>query len=95
VTQVANDEFENLRNASIAIRFAAAKKLADSPQDIEQKLKQWLPIARSLLLDAVANNPSKAPKLLNMIKALQEVSYALQTSNINPRLALERLFLEI
>jgi DNA polymerase III delta prime subunit len=95
IAKEAHEEFGDLHKASIAVRFAAAKKLADSPDEISQKLTAWLPVVRSLLLDAVANKSQEAPKLLRAIKTLQEVSYALQTSNVNARLALERLMLDI
>ena len=88
------EEFERLRKSDLGFRFAAAKTLADSRSEIAEKLEHWLIIARRLLLEAIRNDPAEAGKLLQTIKALQEVSLALQTSNVNPRLALERLMLD-
>jgi DNA polymerase III gamma/tau subunit len=89
------EEFKNLREVSIAVRFAAAKKLAENSDGIPQKLDQWVAAARRFLLEAVQKSSPETSKLCKTIKALQEVSYALQTSNVNPRLALERLMLDM
>lgn len=88
-------EFEKLRKSDIVFRFAAAKTLADSKNEITEKLEQWLRAARALLLGAVRDDPAETRRLLRQIHAIQEVSGTLQTTNANPRLALERLMLDL
>ena len=88
------EEFEKLRTSTIATRFLAAKNLAETPIEIQEKLQQWLVLSRKHLLKAIKENSKEIQKLVTSIKTIQEVLYALKTSNVNPRLALERLMLD-
>ena len=86
-------EFEKLQGADLATRFTHAKKLADAPEQITQTLHEWSLVARHLLRAAVANDPQSTASLCSTIKTIQETSALLRTTNVNPRLALERILL--
>ena len=79
----------------LATRFAHAKKLADAPEQITQTLHTWSLVARQLLHAAVKKNPQTTPLLLGTIRAIQETAALLRTTNVNPRLALEHVMLNL
>ena len=87
--------FEKLQKADLTTRFAHAKKLADAPEQITQTLHEWSLIVRQLLHAAVRENPQTVPLLLGAIYAIQETAALLRTTNVNPRLALERVMLNL
>ncbi|HEY4510085.1 MAG TPA: hypothetical protein VJC15_03815, partial [Candidatus Paceibacterota bacterium] len=58
-------------------------------------LHQWLSVARQQLHAAVKVDPQVVPLLLGSIRAIQETAALLRTTNINPRLALERILLNL
>ncbi len=91
-------EFEKLQKADLTTRFAHAKKLADPPaggEQITQTLHEWSMAARQLLHAAVKENPQAIPLLLGAIRAIQETAVLLRTTNVNPRLALEHIMLNL
>lgn len=78
-------------------RFKYAKELAEEPQDLKEILDVWLSYFREALLAAV-NNKSKGysiAKLSNILKTIQTTNFLISTTNVNPRLALEILMLEL
>ena len=88
-------EFEKLQQADLTTRFMHAKKLADAPEQITQTLHEWSLVARQQLYAAVKENPQTASALLGSIRVIQETNYLLRTTNVNPRLALERIMLHL
>ena len=88
-------EFEKLQKADLATRFTHAKKLADAPEQITQILHEWSLVVRQLLRAAVTNDPQSTASLCSTIKIIQETAALLRTTNINPRLALEHIMLNI
>lgn len=88
-------EFEKLQKADLTTRFSYAKKLADAPEQITQTLHGWSLIVRQLLRTAVEENPQTVPLLLGTIRTIQETAALLRTTNINSRLALERVMLNL
>lgn len=95
VSEETRTEFEKLQKASLHDRFAYAKKLADSPEEITQTLIAWTALLRNTLIDTAKQDAKASHAIAQKIKTAQEVSYILQTSNANPRLALERLLLDL
>ncbi|MEK7542385.1 MAG: hypothetical protein AAB524_01655 [Patescibacteria group bacterium] len=88
-------EFQKLQKADLAVRFALAKKLADAAEQISEILDTWLVAARAMLHASVKENPQIAQALVGTIQVIQETSLLLRTTNINPRLALERIMLNL
>ncbi len=84
---------------SLSLRFQYAKDLALAPE-LSEILNIWLSYFRTLLLEQFLPPEVKKPeypfsKLKNIIKQIQNTNFLISTKNINPRLALEILMLEL
>jgi len=96
-----------INNADLAFRFQYAKKLSEksfdvSKNSIKEVLDIWLRYLRSIFLSRLGKqvkvkdfNQYSLPKLGKIIKLLQSINFLLATTNINSRLALEILLLEL
>jgi len=89
------DRFDSLRKATIHEKFTYAKQLSESPDQIETTLEGWLRHARTLLNAQVQKDAEGAAALLRAVQTIQDVLPILQYTNVNARLALERIMLEI
>lgn len=81
----------------LALRFQYAKKLAGEPQNLKEILDIWLRYFREVLL-ATINQSSKdysLAKLKKILRVIQTTNFLISTTNVNPRLALEILMLEL
>lgn len=80
-----------LRKKDLNSRFQYAQELAEASPDLrEEILEIWLRYFREILL----TSPYQT-KNLRIVKLLQNLHYLISTTNLNPRLALEILMLEI
>ena len=77
-------ELINISKASLSIRFQYVKKLAEK-EDVRDILNIWLKYFRD----------TDIYKFKNIIKQIQEINFLLSKANINPKLALEVLILEL
>ena len=93
-TAEAEVSFEKLYKASLQKRFEYAKKLSDTPQEIQRILNSLLLYARSRLLEKIRQG-SDITKERKIVAAIQEISTLLLRTKVNPRLALENLFLSL
>lgn len=97
-------------DSDLAYRFQYANDLSREPQNIKDALSIWLAYFRDILISNVSNlsqkkysfeNKSKldsavsTAKLRNITKLIQETNFLINTTNVNPRLALEILMLEL
>jgi len=92
-------ELNEISKSDLIIRFQYAKVLSQDPQDLRETLSIWLNYFRNLLLFNI-NRPEEVGrdnlvKLSNLIRNIQNISFLISTTNVNPRLALENLMLEI
>ena len=90
-----NKEFKKVQQADLFDRFIYAKQLAETPEHISQTLGAWIKALRHTMMQYAKTNPRTAKECAQKIKIAQEVDRALQATNTNPRLALERLMLEL
>lgn len=97
-------EIVKISNSPLAMRFQYVKNLTQKPQNLRENLDIWLSYFRNLLLSHVnqikINNQLNSGqysllKLKNILKLIQKINFLISTTNINPRLALETLMLEI
>jgi hypothetical protein len=88
-------QFRQLRSSSIQERFAYAKKLSDSPEEVIEVLQSWLYSSRALLIQQLSSDPGKVKSLTHTIKTIQETLNTLRTTNTNPRVALEYTLLNV
>ena len=79
-----------ISGSDLGKRFQYAKELADDPQNLKKVLEKWLNYYREEILA----NPDQ-PKILKLLKTLQNTHHLISTTNVNPRLALEILMLEM
>ncbi|MBI1971278.1 MAG: hypothetical protein HYS52_00300 [Candidatus Wildermuthbacteria bacterium] len=75
-------DLQKVQRASVQERFAYAKKVVDSEQNAAELLEEWLRVFRK---DLFASAP--------ILRTIQETLHLLQTTNVSPRLALERILL--
>lgn len=90
-------EVAKISKQNLALRFQYAKRLAEERQNLEEVLDIWLRHFRELLLLAVDNQSSgySLVKLQKILKTINNINYLIATTNVNPRLALEILMLEL
>jgi len=89
-------ELIEVSNSPLGIRFQYAGGLAKT-LNLKEVLDIWLSYFRNILLEKCLTPGVKqpVPKLKNIIKQIQNTNFLLFTTNINPRLALEILMLEL
>ncbi len=96
-------KFDELSKSDLYVRFQYAQELSKQPQDIKEVLDIWLRYVRKILLEKLqitnyklqtTNNYSLA-KLTEIIKRIQNIRFLISTTNVNSRLALETLMLEL
>ncbi|MDD2696716.1 MAG: hypothetical protein PHE52_00965 [Candidatus Pacebacteria bacterium] len=100
-------ELDKLSQSSLCSRFQYAKDLSDNSENVKNTLDIWLDCFRNILLShfspsdsgAVPQNESfkKYPisKLKKIINLIQTTKLIISSTNVNLRLALETLMLEI
>lgn len=90
-------EIAKMTQSDLSVRFQYAKELAENPENLKETLDLWLKYFREIFLTA-AKQPSQdysLGKLKNILKTIQATNFLLATTNVNPRLALEILMLEL
>ena len=91
-------ELIKISNSELAFRFQYAKDLS-APSNLKEILSIWLSYFRTVLLSKV-EDPNLYPnysfsKLKNILSQIQNINFLLTSTNVNPRLALEILMLEL
>lgn len=82
-------KLQELKKSSFSERFAFAKEMADSGI-AKELIGSWLLDFRKELLDNVDSKES-----FNQVKRIEELLKTLKTTNVNERLALEQILIEI
>jgi DNA polymerase-3 subunit delta' len=92
-------EIDQISNAPLSFRFQYAKAVSQDPQSLRETLDVWLDYFRNLLLLKITRpkeiNQYCLTKLSNILKQIQNTNFLISTTNVNPRLALETLMLEL
>lgn len=101
------ENLNKLKDSDFAYRFKYAKILTDELAEnenfkIKEVLDAWLNYFRNALFDKVGGRVSdnkhtnySANKIKNIITLIQKTNFLLTTTNVNTRLALELLFIEM
>ena len=80
-------------------RFKYAKDLLEKQDvNIKEVLDVWIDYFRNLLISKLREDPSdnkSVLKIKNIISFIQRLSYLSSTTNVNPKLTLEILLMEI
>jgi len=85
-------------NSDIAFRFQYIKEIAKKqPEDLKEILEVWLRHFREILISNLDESSAKYSfgELKGAIESIQNTNLLLSNTNINSRLALENLMLEI
>lgn len=87
-------EAAGLAGADFAVRFQYAKEIAQK-ENLKEILATWLFYFRNLLLEKYPSSASDTLHWLNVLKKIQETNFLISNTNVNARLALEILMLEL
>ncbi|MDD5145896.1 MAG: hypothetical protein PHF44_03600 [Candidatus Pacebacteria bacterium] len=95
-------EITEILDSDLAFRFRYAKELADSG-NVRETLNIWLGYFRNILLSnmklkknwVILRKTYTFEKLKNILKNIQTTIFLTSTTNINPRLALEVLMMDL
>jgi DNA polymerase-3 subunit delta' len=80
----------------LAVRFNYAKNLSPESGGLKEILEIWLNYFRDALISDIKENKNyPMAKLKNIIKNIQSTIFLLSTTNINPKLALEILLIDL
>lgn len=93
-------ELVKILNSDISLRFQYAKLLSkEDPQELRENLDIWLNYFRNILLKEIKGEQAPVryslSKLKNILKLIQSVKYLISNTNVNSRLSLEMLMMEI
>jgi len=91
-------ELISMSNSDLAFRFQYAKNLTGEFQNLKDTLDIWLRHFRKVLISSVNGVSQRGyslNKLRDIIKLIQETNFLISTTNVNPRLALEILMMEL
>ena len=90
------NELIKLTKLDLTSRFQYAQKISQMP-DLKEILNIWLSYFRENLISSLNSKvaPWKIGRLAKILEKIQETFFLISTTNVNPRLALETLMLEI
>ncbi len=87
-------DFKKIIKSPLYLRFNYAKEMVDK-NEVKETLKIWLSFLRESLIKELKNQSNEIKNLLRSISALEKINYLISTKNINKRLALETLMLQL
>ena len=88
-------EIIKLTKSDLAFRFQYAQKIAKA-HDLKEILNIWLGYFQENLISNLTSEQSvMLKKLTSILQKIQETNFLISTTNVNPRLALETLMLEL
>lgn len=83
-----------LTNSGLSARFQYVKELAKKI-NLKEILNIWLSYFRNILLSKLSENQKISDTDINRLKQIQKINFLISTTNVNPRLAMEILMLEL
>lgn len=95
--QKAFDGIQKISKADLRIRFQYAKEMSEDTERLLSDLDIWQSYFRSILLSEVENKEKKYsfPKLKSILENIQRTKQLILSTNVNSKLALETLLMEI
>ena len=92
-------EIIELMSSDLVSRFQYAESLSKNPQNLGEVLEIWIRYLRKILLVNIKREDGfkqySLPKLKKIINLTQKINFLISTTNVNSRLALEILMLEL
>ena len=87
-------EIEEISKSDLCQRFDYVKQLTDNSEDIKGVFKIWIYYFRRALLSGLSGGRN-INKNKNILKSLQNADYLISKTNVNSRLLLETLMIEL
>ena len=87
-------QIQELVDSDIAFRFQYAKQISENRDALKEILEIWLRYFRTKMIDGL-NARGSTSGTEKILKKIQETQFLLSTTNVNSKLALELLMLEI
>jgi len=92
------EDLNKISKSDLVYRFQYVKNLAQE-NNLKEVLEIWLNYFRNILLSKIKREENfkdySFPKLKNILQKIQTTNFLISTTNVNPRLALETLMLEL
>ena len=89
-------EIKNIAQEDFIYRFQYVKNLIDDAENLKDILEIWLRYYRKNLLEQIQfSNKAEIKKIKKNIEKIFEIQLLLSTTNINSKLALEILMLDL
>jgi len=88
------EEIKEILDADLTLRFQYAKIIFQT-NNIQDTLNNWLVYFRKILLSKLKKGQKILASDISRLKQIQKTNYLIATSNINPKLGLEILMLEL
>jgi len=97
-------DFVKLSKAPLVTRFKYAESLAKDTELMYSSIDIWISYFRELLLESLGKDKNhfilpaadwSKIKIRNIIRIIEKIRFIIKTTNANPRLALEVLFMKI
>ena len=95
------DELEKISKSALTLRFQYAKDLSEDPREITDTLCTWTSYFREKMLERVKGEKAEGgqkyslEKMGNILRTLQSINFLISTTNVNSKLAMENLMLEL
>ena len=89
-------EIDKLTKSDLSYRFQYAKNLTEKNNDLKEVLDIWLRYFRKKLLAAIkSQNSGSLTSIKITIENISKIQLLISTTNVNPRLALETIMLDL
>jgi DNA polymerase-3 subunit delta' len=90
-------EMIQIRQSDLIFRFQYIKDAVSKKYNIKELLDIWLRYFREILFKTLKNDQTEysLDRVKNIINTIQNINFLISTTNVNQRLALEQLMLEI
>ena len=92
-------ELAEISKSALHSRLQYAKDLAEDPKNLKDTLDVWMSYLREVLLSRVKTGKEEGSysvsKLKTILLLIQDINYLISNTNVNSRLALEKLMLEL
>ena len=89
-------EISRISRSNLVSRFRYAKELSKEPQNLKEVLDIWLRHFREVLLSCLRQGSGgQIARLEKTLRTIQNTNFLISTTNVNPKLALEALMLDL
>lgn len=91
-------ETEKIADSPLFVRFQYAKEISESPEETSESLKNWAYYFRKKMIRSLndrGNSIEEAGKNGRILQHIEKTNFLISTTNVNPKMALENLMVQI